>query len=53
MHHAYILSKAQMNKVKDVSQNVTLHRPYSLNKATMDGLLKYMAPDSSGVILKL
>ena len=41
-----------MKKVKDVSQNVTLHRPYSLNKATMDGLFKYIALDSSGVILK-
>ena len=51
MHHAYILSKAQMNKVKDVSQNVTLHHPNSLNKA-MDGLFKYIAPDSSGVIMK-
>ena len=48
MHSLRILSKAQINKVKQVSQKVALHRPDSLTKA-LDGLFKYIlviAPDS-------
>ena len=40
MHSLNILSKAQINKVQDVSQKVTLLRPNSITKA-MDGLFKY------------
>ena len=42
------LSKAQIKQVQDVSQKVTLHRPYSITKAT-DGLfinIMEIAPDS-------
>ena len=41
MHSLSILSKAQINYVKHVSQKVTLYRPDSLTKA-MDGLFKYI-----------
>ena len=40
MHFLNILSKAQINQVKDVSQKDTLHRPNSIAKS-MDGLFKY------------
>ena len=36
-----ILSQAQINSVKHVSQKVALHRPDSLTK-TLDGLFKYI-----------
>ena len=41
MHSLSILSKAQINLVKHVSQKVALHCPDSLTKA-MDGLFKYI-----------
>ena len=41
MHSLGILSKAQINWVKHVSQKVALHRPDLLTKA-MDGLFKYI-----------
>ena len=40
MHYFTISSKAQIIKVQDVSQKVTLHRPNLITKA-MDGLFKY------------
>ena len=40
MHSLNILNEAQINKVQDVSQKSTLHRPNSITKA-MDGLFKY------------
>ena len=41
MHSLSILSEAQINWVKYVSQKVTLHRPDSIRMA-MDGLFKYI-----------
>ena len=40
MHSLNILSIAQINQVQDVSQIVTLQRPYSITKV-MDGFFKY------------
>ena len=39
------LSKGHINQVKYVSQNVTLHLPYSLTNA-MDDLFKYIGNDA-------
>ena len=40
LHSLKILRKAQINQVQDVSQKVTMRRPYSITKA-MDALFKY------------
>ena len=40
MHSLNILNKVQINKVQDVSQKCTLHRPNSITKV-MNDFFKY------------